>query len=93
MSEHSPLPWKTVKIDAAGEPEIADATGRPIAVNVYRANADYIITAANAHEALVEACKDVLSKIDDCADGKINFRRDFADRVRAALAKAGVTDA
>jgi len=37
---------------------------------------------------LLAACEDALSKIDDCADGKINFRRDFGDRLRSAIAKA-----
>jgi hypothetical protein len=37
---------------------------------------------------LLEAAKDAVMKIDFCADGKINFRRDFADRLRAAIAKA-----
>jgi len=37
---------------------------------------------------LLAACNDAISKIDDCVDGKINFRSDFADRLRAAVAKA-----
>lgn len=28
---------------------------------------------------------DAISKIEDCDDGKINFRRDFADRLKDAL--------
>lgn len=37
---------------------------------------------------LLEAAMDAVSKIEDCAAGKINFRDDFADRLRAAISKA-----
>ncbi len=43
------------------------------------------LTAA-ATDLLIGAL-DVISKIDDCCDGKINFRRDFADRLRTAVEK------
>lgn len=92
MSEASPRPWKVYS-----DTRIIDLNGRFVADVRRDDNTEelraYIVTAANAFPDLVEACKDALSKIDDCADGRINFRRDFGDRLRTALKTAGATDA
>ena len=40
---------------------------------------------ASHPQELVEAAQDTISKIEDAAAGKINWRADFADRLREAL--------
>lgn len=44
--------------------------------------------AITALPELLAAAIDTVSKIEDCVDGKINFRADFAERLKDAIKKA-----
>lgn len=92
MSEHTPGPWRI-----GGTKDLKHGRGREIAADAARIGIVYGVidpdVIANARliaaaPELLEACRDAASKIDDCLDGKINFRSDFADRLKAAIAKA-----
>lgn len=97
MSEtpHSPIPWKVV-MEIAGQSveDIVDAKGEHVVCfghdydeygSVGKADADFICTAVNAHQALVDACLEAVGCY--CIDD-IPY-----DKMRAALKLAGVSPA
>ena len=44
-----------------------------------------VLRDVRTNDELLVAARDAISKIEDCADGKINFRSDFADRLKQAV--------
>ena len=103
-STHTPGPWEAYYVQSGGwsvrmaKPREGYDRPDPICSmswwqfdkpgiiddNISGANAKLIAAAPD----LLTACLDTISKIEDCDDGKINFRRDFADRLKEAVAKA-----
>lgn len=101
---HTPTPWKIVTDDKESDKNIiADARGNHIARTYgyqkeYHPNAQFIVTACNAHEDLVKALEDVREYFADCADAssegdplefKPNKEMTILDSIEKALAKAG----
>jgi len=78
--EHLPTPF-TVHGKPGGEQYVYDAEGHLVATTNGPSRADFIVTACNSHEQLVEACKVVLS-------GHDTRERRAIDMVRDALAAA-----
>jgi hypothetical protein len=85
-TEHTPGPWwvgpyyKSDVLSAQGTIAEAKPFNSPLAA----VNAKLIAAAPD----LLEACQDFVSKLDDYFAGRINIRPDYADRARAAIAKA-----
>ena len=100
ITGHTPLPWtcgyhgtkwhiKSLGREQ-GTPTVAriDIVALSVPLSEREANGELIVKAVNCHDILLAAAQDALSKIDDCADGKLNFRRDFGDRLREAIERA-----
>jgi hypothetical protein len=60
--EHDPTPWKTANTYAGGPLVVCRADGLTLVVEghssaQWKANAEFIVRAANNHEGLLEACE------------------------------------
>ena len=101
MSDHTPTPWR---VGDAGTTIFGPKRDAPSPVTVaalkeaggaYRANAQFIVTACNAHEGLVAACGFMLDLIDHTdvrlaigRAGMDTFAKMAREEASAALAKA-----
>jgi hypothetical protein len=96
MSEYTPLPWKAMPNEFC----MVSGNGRkvcnfPSAVSLeHEANAELIVRACNSHEAMVEACRAVVDRLDylTVTWGQGGIPKSLVDQVKAALALATKED-
>jgi len=95
-AKHTALPWEYFKGNANGKGLIRIESGidaRPSGIHIAsltrtpenEANADFIITACNAHEDLVSVAQKALAVLEE-----VEAESFLRDEIRQALAKAGV---
>jgi hypothetical protein len=96
--EHTPVPWKHRAVSGGWDGVVAE-TGEEICRLSYNnpSNADFIATACNCHEALVEACKaqkllieDMMRFVGQMALKDYQLLNEAPIMAAAALKKAGV---
>lgn len=80
--QHTPTPWVRRGLALEADKKIIAWIVERFDPKEHNATANFICRAVNAHEELVEALKETL------AVAARNEEGDFADRARAALAKA-----
>ena len=95
QTKHTPLPWKIAFVRPTPgsrlvhDWHIEDAAGKLVCwvPEVGPANAEFIVRACNSHEQLLEACKNLLTALDNCP-GEFNYSSAVEDAAGAAIAAA-----
>ena len=97
--KHTPTPWKLEKTKLGDLIAIRSVTNKygccvpPIdgSDDEDRANAEFIVTACNAHEELVTNLKNLILLVRHADKNKVwDNRQDYISQAEEALAKAGV---
>lgn len=85
--EHTPIPWKSINNDGVIRSQKGD-----FATVTFGNNAEFIVKAVNAHEALLTACKYVLAVLKqyDTNSPTIPLHTKYIEEIlEAALAEKG----